>query len=80
MAKSGGYSGTFVDDNRLRPRDNSGGPMGPAHSTDFGESGASVNIGEAGPETGTSDEMTTGRGSTTMKNPKRNDPTYSGGN
>jgi hypothetical protein len=68
-------TGTFVDDNRLRPRDNSGGPMGPAHSTDFGETGASVTTGEAGPEMGTPDEMTMGQRGT-MKNPKRNDPTY----
>lgn len=38
----------FVDDNSLRPRDNSGGSMTPMkHSTDFGETGASVKGGEA---------------------------------
>ncbi len=49
-------SGTFVPDERLRPRDNSGGPMGPHKSTDFGEAGKSVG-GESMNTRGNEDEM-----------------------
>lgn len=39
----------FVDDNNLRPRDNSGGATHREmkHSTDFGQTGATVKGGEA---------------------------------
>jgi hypothetical protein len=42
-------SSRFVDDNNLRPRDNSGGALhrDMKHSTDFGQTGASVKGGEA---------------------------------
>lgn len=52
--------GTFVDDNRLRPRDNSHESM--AHSTDWGQKGASF---------GESANPMSGAGEDEMMNPRK---------
>lgn len=58
MAKQ---TGRFVDDARLYPRDNSGGPMGPNKGGEFGGGGKTIG-GEPANTGGEQDEM---------KSPKR---------
>ncbi len=55
-------TGTFVDDARLRPRDNSGGPKGPKDVSDFGEAGKPV-----APEAGGGSMSVTSSGSMKMR-------------
>lgn len=56
MAKQ---TGTLVDDARLRPRDNSGGPKGPHTISDWGSGGKPVGGEPSGDNerTGMDDEM-----------------------
>lgn len=56
MAKQ---TGTFVPDERLRPRDNSGGPMGPQTISEWGSGGKPIGgeASEANERTGQEDEM-----------------------
>ena len=61
----------FIDDSRLHPRDNSGGPMGPKGGADWGSGGKSVGGEPVNPDPNGGDEMKGGRG--------RSRPSNSGG-